>query len=179
MLKGLMPRIMGFIVIIITLALGPAIYTANLGITGWTTTITGTPAGGTIAQFLGLSVVAGFGAFIVILGLLIAGGIFAVSGIQGKLANAGMGDILKVVGSVVVIIVMFTLFPSIMNYCDQLIVAAKKASDSLGEIGFGIIPIVIYVGVIAAAGWSEVSAYKHSRKGGSRRSVASGQRINN
>jgi len=160
MLQNLMPKIMGFIVIIITLALGPAIYTANADIIAW----------GVLDPFLGLEVVAGFGAFIIILGLLVSGGLFTLAGIKGKLQAAGMKDILMVVGSVVVVIVMLTMFTSVLDYVDSLITSAIGAGDSLGEIGFGIIPIVLYVGIVAAAGWTQVATYRKLRKGSSSRS---------
>ena len=150
MFNNLMPKIMGFIVIIITLALAPTIYTANSDIIGW----------GDLTPFLGLEVIAGFGAFVIILGLLVSGGLFTIAGIKGKIAGAGMRDILMVVGSVVVIIVMLTMFVTILDYVDDLITAAVAAADTLGEVGFGIIPIVIYVGIIAAAGWAQVSTYR-------------------
>ena len=156
MLQKLMPKIMGFIVIIITLALGPAIYTANANIIAW----------GVLDPFLGLEVVAGFGAFIIILGLLVSGGLFTLAGVKGQLQSAGMKDILMVVGAVVVVIVMLTMFTSVLDYVGDLITAATGAGDTLGEIGFGIIPIVIYVGIVAAAGWAHVATYRKLRRGG-------------
>jgi heme/copper-type cytochrome/quinol oxidase subunit 2 len=162
-LQNLMPRIMGFIVIILTLALGPSIYTANATILAW----------GVLDPFIGLEVVAGFGAFIIILGLLISGGLFTVAGIRGRLASAGMNDILLVVGAVIVVIVMLTMFTNILDWCDDLITAAIAEGDTLGEIGFGIIPIVIYVGIIAAAGWAQVHTYRRMRKGGKSKALKS------
>jgi len=166
-----MPKIMGFIVIIITLALGPAIYAANTAIVAWTST----GGGGDITEFLGMGVVAGFGAFIIILGLLISGGMFTIAGLKNQLKGAGMKDILMVVGSVVIVIVMLTMFPTILDYVDQLIQAAITAGDTLGQVGFSIIPIVIYVGILAGAGWTQVSEYKKMKKGTSKRAVGSTQ----
>lgn len=165
MVSNLMPKIMGFIVIIITLALGPAIYTANAAILTW----------GDLTPFLGLEVVAGFGAFIIILGLLVSGGMFSIAGLKGRLAGAGIKDILMVVGSVVVIIVMLTMFTSILDYVDSLITAAISAGDSLGEVGFGIIPVVLYIGVIAAAGWTQASEYRKLSKGSSKKDSKNAQ----
>lgn len=172
MLQNLMPKIMGFIVIIITLALGPAIYTANLAVVNWVATA---PSTGDVTEFLGLGVVAGFGAFIIILGLLVSGGIFAVAGVKNQLRGAGMKDVLAVVGTVVIIIVMLTMFPTILTYTDNLIQAAITAGDNLGQVGFSIIPIVIYIGVIAGAGWTQAHEFNKMRKGaGTRRSIANG-----
>jgi len=159
MLTNLLPKIMGFIVIILTLALAPTIYTANADITGWVGV-------GDLDQFIGLGVVGGFGAFIIILGLLVSGGFFAVAGVKNKLAGATMKDLMMVVGSVVLIIVMLTLFVNVLDYVDTLIQAAIAESDSLGEIGFGILPLVLYVGIISLAGWGQVSTYRKLRRGG-------------
>ena len=142
---------MWFIAIIVTLALAPYIYTANSAIIGW----------GDLTPFLGLEVVAGFGAFIIILGLLVQGGFFAF-----KATTGGMRDILQVVGTVVVILVILNIFPTILDYMDDLITAAQGAGDSLGEVGFGILPVVLYLGVIVAATWSGVSTYRRVRRGG-------------
>jgi len=151
MLKGIMPKLMWFIAIIVTLALAPYIYTANTAILDW----------GDLTPFLGLEVVAGFGAFIIILGLLVQGGFFAF-----KATGGGMRDILQVVGAVVVILVVLNIFPTVLDYMDDLITAATGAGDSLGEVGFGILPVVLYLGLIAAAGWSAVSTYRRVRRGG-------------
>lgn len=153
---------MGFLVIIITLALAPTIYTSNAAVLSYSDTVTGL----TDADFVGLTAVAGFGAFIIIFGLLTSGGIFAVAGVQGKLANTSVADMLKVIGSVIVIILMLALFTSLLDYVAALVDAADTASDTIGETGFGIIPIVIYVGILASAGWAQVSAYRKARGGG-------------
>lgn len=167
MVQGLIGKIMGFMVIIITLALSPTIYTANAAILAWTTSI---PAGtNTLADFIGLEAIGGFGGFIIILGLLVAGGLFTLAGVKGKLAGAGWRDIIMVIGSVIVVVVTLTMFLSILDFVDQLIAAAETASDTIGQTLFGIIPILIYVGILAAAGWTQVSTYRKMRRGGSRR----------
>jgi hypothetical protein len=166
MLQGLMGKIMFFIAIIITLALAPYIYTANSAIIAW----------GDLTPFLGLEVVVGFGAFIIILGLLVQGGFFAFATVKSR-TNGGMRDILQVVGSVVVILVVLSIFPTILDYMDDLITAAVAASDGLGEVGFGILPVVLYLGVIAAAGWSGVSTYRRVTGRGRRGSKSSAARL--
>lgn len=162
MVTNLLGKIMGFLVIIITLALAPTIYTANAAILAWTGT-------GLIGQFIGLEAIAGFGGFIIILGLLVAGGLFTLAGVRGKLAGASWREILTVVGSVIVIIVTLTMFLTIMDSADTLIAAATAASDTIGTTLFGIIPIVVYVGILAAAGWAQVHTYRRIRRGKSKR----------
>ena len=156
MLTNLLPRIMGFIVIIITLALSPTIYTANGDIAAW----------GVLDPFVGLEAIAGFGAFIIIFGLLVGGGLFAVAGVRGQLAGANIRDVIMVVGSVILIIVMLAMFVSLLDYVDELIDAAIVDGDTIGEVGFGLIPIIIYVGILASAGWAQVSTYRKLKKGG-------------
>jgi hypothetical protein len=70
---------------------------------------------------------------------------------------------------------MLTMFPTILTYTDNLIQAAITAGDNLGQVGFSIIPIVIYIGVIAGAGWTQAHEFNKMRKGaGTRRSIANG-----
>jgi hypothetical protein len=161
-LNSLLPKILGFLIIILTLALGPTIYTSNGDIILW----------GVLDPFIGLEVTVGFGAFIIIFSLLISGGIFAIAGMRGKLANTTVYDLLKVIASVIVIIVMLAIFPSILDYCDDLITAAIAAGDNIGEVGFGLVPIIVYVGVLATATASNVMTYR-KLKGGSSKSSSS------
>ncbi len=171
-MQGLIGKIMGFLVIIITLALSPAIYTANAAILAWTTAIVGPPAGVALSAFIGLEAIAGFGGFIIILGLLVGGGLFTLAGVKGQLAGAGWKDILMVIGSVIVVIVTLTMFTTILDFVDQLLVAATAAGDTIGETLFGILPIIIYIGIIAAAGWTQVATYRRLKGGKSSKKSA-------
>ena len=168
MLASLLPRILGFLVIIITLALSPSIYSANADILAWADAVNNPPV--LLADFIGLDVIAGFGAFIIIIGLLVSGGFFAVAGLKNRIQGAGMRDMLVVIGSVVIVIVMLTMFETVLQYFANLVAAAITASDSLGQIGFAILPIVLYVGIVAASGWAQVSTYRRVT-GKSRRSA--------
>lgn len=150
-LSGLFGKIMGFLVIIITLALAPQINTANTAITG----------SGNLTGLLGMSTVGSFGAPIIILGLLVSGGIFALAGIKGQLGGASARDLFEVVGSVIVIIVMLTLFIDVIDYTHALYVAATGFAQTI----YSIIPLIIYIGILAAAGWAQVSTYRRTRKG--------------
>jgi hypothetical protein len=155
-LNKLLPRIMGFLVIILTLALGPTIYTAN------TTIMEYDSAGTGLAPFIGMEVTAGFGAFIIIFGLLVSGGIFSIAGLKNKMVNAGIKDLLLVIGSVIIVIVMLSMFPTILEYTGEMITAATTAGDTIGEVGFGLIPVVIYVGVLALATAGQIRTYRKS-----------------
>lgn len=150
---NLLSRILGFVVIIITLSLGATIYTANATIVS-----------ANLTNLIGMSAIAGFGAFIIIFGLLISGGMLVVAGKSGGSSALDKGDMMKVVGGVVVVVLMLELFSQVITYTNTLITAAITASDALGQVGFGIIPIVIYVGILAIAGWTQVSAVRKMRK---------------
>lgn len=150
---GIFAKILGFLVIIITLALGPTIYTSNAAIVS-----------ANLTGLIGMSVVAGFGAFIIIFGLLIGGGVLAIATSGGGDSAIGKGEMLKVILSVVVIVIMLSMFTNVITYCNALIGAAITAGDTLGEVGFGIIPIVVYVGILSAAGWTQVAAIRKVRR---------------
>jgi len=152
-----MPKILGFLVIIITLALAPTIATANTAITGHAN----------VAAMIGMTAIGAFGAPLIILGLLISGGIFAVAGAKGALGGASVGDLLGVIGTVVVLIVVLTMFDSVMTYTGAL----YDASSGFAQVIYSIIPIVIYIGIISMAGWTQVRAYR--RASGKRRSSSS------
>lgn len=159
-LGSLFGKIMGFLVIIITLALAPTIATANTAITS-----------ANLTNLIGMSVVASFGAPLIILGLLAVGGLFSLAGVKGQLANVGMKDLFPVIGAVIVVIVCLTLFTSIITYTNTLI---DSALGTFAATIYGIIPLLIYLGIVAGAGWVTVHTYRKSRKGGkkSRATVA-------
>ena len=149
-MKDIMPKILGFLVIIITLALAPTINTANATIVA-----------GNLTNLIGMTAISAFGAPLIILGLLVSGGIFAVAGTKGILGGASVSDLLSVVGSVVVLIVVLTMFDSVMTYTGTL----YDASSGFARVIYSIIPIIIYIGIIAMAGWTQVRAYRRARGG--------------
>lgn len=150
-MRDIMPKILGFLVIIITLALAPTINTANVAITGHAN----------CSEMIGMVAIGAFGAPLIILGLLVSGGIFAVSGTKGALSGASVGDLLSVVGSVVVLIVVLTMFVNVMTYTATLIAASSGFAVTI----YSIIPIIIYIGIIAMAGWTQVRAYRKAKGG--------------
>lgn len=146
MLGNLFGKIMGFILIIVTLALSPSIVTTNVAISGHAS----------VANMTGMAVLSTFGAPLIIFGLLIAGGIFAVVGVKGGM-NASAGDLMKVVGEVIVAIVSLTFMATIMTYVELLI---DVAGGGFAQVIYSIIPIVLYIGIITMTGWGTVSAYR-------------------
>lgn len=151
-MRLILGKVMGFLVIIITLALAPSIITSNNVIIAHVA----------IDNFTGMAAVAAFGAPIIILGLLVSGGMFAVAGVKGKLAGVGVKDMLLVIGSIVVVIVGLTMANSMFTY-----VAALIAADggTFASVIYGILPIIIYVGIIAGTGYAQVERYR-ALKGG-------------
>jgi len=153
-MKTLFARIMGFVMIIVTLALAPTIATSNATIEA-----------GNLTNLTGMTAVSAFGAPLIILGLLVSGGLFAAAGVRGRLAGASVGDMLGVIASVVLVIVSLSLFSSVITYTNQLI---APSASGFGDVIYGIIPLVIYIGVIAGAGYMQFRAYKKAsgKKGG-------------
>ena len=145
MLTNLFGKIMGFIVIVVTLALAPSIVTSNVAITGHAN----------VSSMIGMSTVGAFGAPLIILGLLTAGGIFVVAGVRGT-KTASAKDLLSVVGSTIVAIVALTFMATIMTYCQTLI----DASTGFAVTIYSIIPLIIYIGIIAATGWNTAKTYR-------------------
>lgn len=147
-MSNLMSKILGFLTIIITLALAPAINTAN-----------GVVAADNLTNCIGMSAIVTFGAPLIILGLLAMGGLFAWKGTSG-----GMKEILGVVGAVIVAIIALTFMSSIITYTNALI--TSSGTGSFGAVIYGMIPLLIYVVIIGSIGYGAYAAYK----GGGRKS---------
>ncbi len=148
MLTGLIPKIFGFLVIVVTLAMAPSINTANAVIVA-----------DNLTNLIGMSVLAGFGAPLIIIGLLVSGGFFAVAGIRGQMQGASMRDMFNVIGSVVIAIVALTFMDTIIDYVNALI----GATTGFALVLYGIIPLVTYLGIIAGVAWTSVSAYRSGK----------------
>ena len=149
-MKVLFGRIMGFVMIIVTLALAPTIKTANDAIEA-----------ANLTNLTGMTAVSAFGAPLIIIGLLFGGGFFAVAGVKGKMKGASMADMFSVIGSVVLVIVSLSLFTSVITYLNALI---APAASGFGDVVYGIIALMIYIGVLAAAGYTQVRAYRGVRR---------------
>jgi hypothetical protein len=150
MLGNLFSKIMGFILIIVTLALAPSIVTTNAAVAAHANVTSGV--------LIGMSVIAAFGAPLIILGLLVMGGVFAVAGVKGQI-NASAGDLMKVVGATIVAIVALTFMSTICTYVANLMGYYTLGTEFARTI-FAIIPLVIYLGIIVSTGWAVGSTYK-------------------
>ncbi len=167
--RELLPKIVGFIALVITIALAPSIYTANLSVVNY-------GGGSGLTNFIGMDAIAPFGGFLIIFGILIAQGIFNIAGVGGAKAS-GWKDILVSVGSVIVVIILLNVYVSaVLPGFTGLIASASVASDDIGQTVFGVVPIVIYLAIIigaigAQAGRAVYRRFKGRR--GSRSAVVS------
>jgi hypothetical protein len=160
-LGNLVPKIMGWLVVIIALALAPTINTTNGYISS---NVTAAVHG---ASMIGMSTVVAFGAPIMIISILFSGALI----VMGKIGDGSTKSLMGVIGTVIVVIIALSMFVSIIGYVDTLITASTGFAQTI----YGVIPIILYVGIIAGAGG--VSAYQALRKGKGKKkstSVSSG-----
>ena len=153
MLKRLVPAIMGWLVIVITLALAPTIETYN----GYVTT--NVAAATNAAYMLGMTALDDFGGFLMIMSLLVGGGLFAVTGMKSK--NYTVSDMMQVIGAVIISIIALAMFSgSIIGYIDSLV----NAGTGFAKTAYGILTVIIYVTIIAGAGaFMGAKAYRARR----------------
>lgn len=158
----LIPSIMGWLTIVVTLALAPTIVTYNTAVT---TNIT---AATNAAYMIGMTAVDDFGAFIIIIGLLVTGGLFAVAGMRQK--NTTIGDMVGVIGAVILTVISLALFSgSVIGYFDSLITAASAGFE---KTAYGVLVVIVYLAIIA--GGSAYTAVKAFRKGKKSKSSSGG-----
>ena len=149
-------RLMGFIVIGVTIIMSATIYTANAGITS-----------ANLTNITALSDIAGFGPLIMILGLLFTGGMLTYASFSSPNSKIGKVDIRLTVGSVVLLIAVLSVFPGlIISGINNLIGEAIDAGDTDYITVYGLIPTIIYVVVIGGTGAAQVIGYKRIRKAG-------------
>ena len=146
-LKNITPKILAFIVILITIALAKPIYTANLAIVNYNS------GSGGLADFIGLGAIAQFGAFLLIFGIMIEQGMLNIAGMSDK-AGGGVQDGWKsmtaAIGTIILALILLSMFAqSILPQFKDLVTTASLAGDSIGQFFWGIIPIFIYLGIIA------------------------------
>jgi len=140
MMGRLVPSIMGWLIVVITLALAPTIETYN----GYVST----NVSGAInsSYMLGMTAIDDFAGFLMIMGLLVSGGLFAVGGMKQK--STTVADMLGIIGAVIISIIALAMFSgSIIGYLDSLI----TAGTGFAKTAYGIITIIIYLGVISGA----------------------------
>jgi len=158
-LKKLVPSILGWLNVVVVLALAPTIETYNGHVT------TNVAAATNSSYMIGMTAIDDFAGFLMILVLLVGAGVFAVGGMRNK--NYTVSDMLTSIGSIIVSIVALAMFSgSIISYIDSLI----TAGSGFAKTAYGIIPIILYITIIAGAGI--VQAVKGARSGRKRTSRA-------
>jgi len=163
-LNKLVPAILGWLVVVITLALAPTIETYNGHVT---TNVTGATNS---AYMIGMTAIDDFGGFLMIMGLLVSGGLFAVTGMKFK--NVTIKDLLEVIGAVVVTIVALAMFSgSVIGYIDTLV----TAGSGFAKTAYGILVTIIYVTIISgASAFTGMKSYrKYKRRRSSSRAFSS------
>jgi len=160
MMGKLVPSIMGWLIVVITLALAPTIETYNGNVTG------NVAAASNAAYMLGMTAIDDFAGFLMIMGLLVSGGLFAVGGMKSK--NTTIGDMLGMIGAVIITVIALAMFSgSIIGYLDTLITAGA----GFAKTAYGIITIIIYLGIIGGAtAYIGTKGVKRLKKSG-RRSI--------
>lgn len=154
MMKKLVPAILGWLVVVITLALAPTIETYNGNVT------TNVAAATNAAYMIGMTAIDDFAGFLMIMALLVSGGLFAVSGMRAK--NVTVRDLLEVIGAVIISIIALAIFSgSIIGYIDALI----TAGTGFAKTAYGILTIIVYVTIIAGpSAYMGVKAYRGGRR---------------
>jgi hypothetical protein len=148
-MNNLVPKILGWVTVIVALALAPSINTANTAIdTAWA-------AATNNATMIGMGTVVDFGAPIMVIGLLFSGGLLAM----GKVGDGTIKGMMGIIGACVVTIVVLNIFPNVITYVDTLI----SASTGFAQTVYGVFPIILYIGIIAGAGVTSAVNYFRGR----------------
>ena len=137
-MQNLLPRILGWLTVIITLALAPTINTQNAAVD------TAMTATGNSSLLIGMDTVIDFGAPLMIIGLLFAGGMLAA----GKIGDGSIKGMMGVIGSVIGTVIALTMFTSVVTYVEALV----EAVTGFAQVIYGIIPIILYLAIVAGAG---------------------------
>jgi len=135
---NLLPKILGWLTVIITLALAPTINTQNAAVDTALTTM------GNSTLLIGMDTVIDFGAPLMIIGLLFAGGMLAA----GRIGDGSIQSMLGVIGSVIATVIALTMFESVITYVEDLV----EAVTGFAQVIYGVIPIILYLAIVAGAG---------------------------
>jgi hypothetical protein len=141
---NLVPKIMGWLVVIIALALAPTINTTNGYISSNVTAAVNS------ADMIGMSTIVAFGAPIMIISILFSGALI----VMGRVGDGTTKSLMSVIGTVIVVIIALSMFVNVISYVDTLITASTGFAQTI----YGVIPIILYIGIVAGAGG--VAAYK-------------------
>ena len=146
--------VLGVILIVVTLILMPLILDAN-----------DTILAENLTNLTGLEAIANVGPLVILLGLFSSGGLFTFQGLRGKGAGTKM-DIGLLVGAVVVMVVALILFEIVIEETNTLWTAVGAASGNVTALQsvVGIIPMIIYVGIVIGSAGVHYKVHKRTRK---------------
>jgi len=142
--------VMGIMTLVITLIMAPIILTANTAI-----------ASENLTNCTGMTSIDDVGPIVIILGLLTAAGLFAWAGARGG-SSVGRKDMLVSVGSAIAITIALTMFTIIISSVNTLWTAA--AGSTALQSFIGVIPLLVYVGIIVGAGYAQYRTYRRIRR---------------
>ena len=142
--------VMGIMTLVITLIMAPIILTANSAI-----------GSANITNLTGMSSIDDVGPIVIILGLLTTAGLFAWTGSKGG-ASVGRKDMLVSVGAAIGITIALTMFTIIISSANTLYTAASGSTALQSFVG--IIPLLVYVGIIVGAGYAQYRTYRKIRR---------------
>ena len=158
-MKGLwnvLPRIIGILSIIIVMNMIPNVVTANANTTG-----------ANLTNLIGLSTIASFGTLLIIFGFVFSGATMAVWG--GGMSSArgdklGVASIITSVVTVIGVIIGLNMFGQAIPSANTAIQACIDASDTLTQLGIGILYLLVYLAIVASP-WTAgvITAVRHHK----------------
>jgi hypothetical protein len=153
MLGRLIPTVMAWLGVVVTLALAPQIETYN----GYVTT--NVSAAVNSASMIGMTAIDDFGGFIMVMLLLVGTGLFAFA--ATKMKNLTIQDIISNIGAVIIAIIILAFFSgSVIGYYDALITAGSGVAQTF----YGVMTTLTYVIIIGGGGgWNVYKAYRKAR----------------
>lgn len=149
-IRKLLVIIFFFLTIVIVVSLAPNIQTAN------TTAYAAWGAATENASMLGLSVIMPFGDVLMIISIMVAAGLLSMK-MKG---GASIADVLKPIGVVIAVIIALNFFVTVITSFNTLIAGAA----GFGQIFYGIIPLFIYMIIVALPGGYEAYEYVKGKK---------------
>jgi len=164
-LTQMLSKIFGVVGILISIMMVGNIYTSNAAIG---TAIT---AAVNSASFLILPDILPFGVVLILLGLVFSQIMLVWKGTGNMGIAAIVGTVLQVVG----VILMLSFFPSIIDGLDGALTTIIAAADTINELVFGtIVPLIIYLAVIATSVATPVAMKLADGKKGGKKKAAAG-----
>lgn len=164
-ISNVLSKVFGLIGILVTLTMISTIYTANVAINTAITSATNS------ASFLVLPTLIPFGGILIPLGLLFGSGMLLW---KGQKATAGIGYIVTSVLTIIAVLIALNFFPSIITSFDTILTSAIAASDTIGELFYGLVfPLLLYLLIVVAPAFPAGVSYVKNKVGKKKARTAS------